>query len=229
MDTRPKNSFLQQEDCFFKLEFTSKQIAAIRTLYAKHIEPAVKNFQYIGYAIPIKWNSDIEKLTPAYETYNGTYQKTDPMIGYIFNQLQHDLLWLEFDDIRPYMSRGGSLTIMPPHTVMIPHCDRPSRSCTIFFPISLGDENCINDFYYLPKNSDEAKINSTHEIHIPAFSYRMMNSAHLMNPHEWHGVRNYSRSTRIVLGWDCRTGNEQKSFRELVEIFKKLGYIKDVA
>ena len=217
-----------QQNCYFaKLKFSNDQIAAMRAMYFKYISSALKNYQYIGYGIPIIWSNDHVDGLPEVETFNGAYQKTDPIIGYKFNKMLFDPLWNLFDDLRPYMSRGGSLTIMPPFTVMIPHCDRPMRSCTIYFPISTGNQNCINDFYSLPKSIDSKKLNSTHEVQIPTVSYRMMNDAYIMNPHEWHGVRNYSRSTRIVLGWDFKVGSEQKTFKEIVEILKNLGYIKE--
>ena len=213
---------LPQESLFAKMKFSKRQLGAMRELFYKYFEPVTKNFQYIGHAISIEWTQeDINS-----SEYDDAFVPGDAIKGYKFKQaVRLDPLWQEFKDILPYMNQNGSLTVMPPMTVMVPHVDRPYRPNAIYFPISGCTDNCFSDCYHLPKYKDPNIRNWTHDAVPAAYSYNVIDNAYIMNTQEWHGVRNYSRQTRIALGWNCQAGSEQKTFAEIRNIFTKLGYI----
>jgi len=207
---------------FAKINFSKNQLAAIRLIFKKYFEPAIKNFRYVGNAISIDWNT----VDPNSSTYDDAFAAGDAITGYRFKEdVANDPLWNEFKDILPYMNRNGSLTVMPPMSVMTPHVDRPYRPMAIYFPISGCTETCFSDFYHLPKNKDPNIRNWTHQIVPALYSYNVVDNAYIMNTQEWHGVRNYSRQTRIAMGWNCRGDEERKTFAELRKVFTALGYI----
>lgn len=213
---------LPKESLFAKMKFSERQLNAVRSLFYKYFDVATKNFQYIGHAISIEWTEE----DPNASQYDDAFVPGDVIKGYKFKQaIRLDPLWQEFKDILPYMNQNGSLTVMPPMTVMVPHVDRPNRASAIYFPISGCTVDCFSDFYHLPKNKDPNVRNWTHDVVPPIYSYNVVDDAYIMNTQEWHGVRNYSRQTRIVLGWNCRAGTDQKTFVEIRDIFKNLGYI----
>jgi hypothetical protein len=219
------NNFLRKEDLFIKLTFNKQQRNAIQDIFKKYFEQLAKDYEYIGFAIPLRWDQHLDG-GPLIRTFDGTNTniKVDRMVGYSLNDLKLDPLWDAFSDILPYMGQHGSLTFMPPMTVMLPHIDRASRPHAIYFTITDPDWHCISDYYQMPRNDPGRLQQVTTEVPVPLYSYRMMNDVYLMNTQEWHGVRNYSKKTRITFGWNCSRDN-QKTFPELVEIFSKLGYV----
>jgi hypothetical protein len=215
---------LSNVELFAKMNFSKKQLEAIRSIFQKYFEPLTKNFQYVGHAISVDWT----KVDPAESVYDDAFGPKDDIKGYKFKEeIQKDPLWKEFKSILPYMNKNGSITVMPPMTVMVPHIDRPYRPMAIYFPISGCTEDCFSDFYYLPKNKDPNVRNWTHQAVPSLYSYNVIDNAYMMNTQEWHGVRNYSRQTRIAFGWNCQAGPNQKTFAELTQLFTKLGYIKE--
>lgn len=213
---------LSNTELFAKMNFSKKQLTAIRLIFQKYFEPVTRNFKYIGHAISVDWS----KVDPTALVYDDAFAPNDAITGYKFKEAVHaDSLWKEFKDILPYMNKNGSITVMPPMTVMVPHIDRPYRPMAIYFPISGCTKDCFSDFYHLPKNKDPNVRNWTHQAVPAIYSYNVTDNAYMMNSQEWHGVRNYSRQTRVALGWNCLAGTGQKTFAELREIFTKLGYI----
>jgi hypothetical protein len=218
---------LPQKDLFVKMNFSERQLIAMRKLFYKYFSHVTDNFQYIGNAITIVWdpanNSPLGK-------FNDSFKPTEATMGYQLNRTIHlDPLWQEFKDILPYMGMNATITCMPPYSVMTPHVDRPGRTQAIYFPISGCTYECNSDCYRLPKYKDPNMRNWTHEPVIPIHTYHVVDNAYLMNAQEWHGVRNYSKETRIAIGWNFinNTGMENKSYFEMRDIFTKLGYIKE--
>jgi hypothetical protein len=211
-------------DLFAKMHFSEKQLTAMRLIFKKYFGHITKDFRYVGNAISLDWNI----IDPGASTYNDAFAPGDSITGYRFkDDVANDPLWNEFKDILPYMNRNGSLTVMPPMSVMTPHTDRPYRPMAIYFPISGCTKDCYSDFYHLPKNKDPNIRNWTHQTVPALYSYNTVDNAYIMNTQEWHGVRNYSRQTRIALGWNCRGDIERKTFAELRKVFTTLGYIRD--
>lgn len=213
---------LADTELFAKMNFSEKQLTAIRTIFQKYFQPTLRNFRYVGNAISVDWTT----ADPTALTYNDAFSPNDMIKGYTFKEdIANDPLWKEFADILPYMNKNGSITAMPPMSVMVPHVDRPYRPMAIYFPIWGCTVDCFSDFYHLPKNKDPNVRNWTHQSVTALYSYNVTDNAYMMNTQEWHGVRNYSRISRVSLGWNCLAGTDQKTFAEIRDIFKALGYI----
>jgi hypothetical protein len=215
---------LTSTELFAKMNFSERQLTAIRSIFQKYFNPVTRGFKYVGNAISVDWTS----VDPIGSTYNDAFSNKDQINGYRFKEdVNADPLWNEFKDLLPYMNKNGSITVMPPMSVMVPHIDRPNRPMAVYFPISGCTVDCFSDFYHLPKNKDPNVRNWTHESVSALYSYNVIDNAYIMNTQEWHGVRNYSRLTRIAFGWNFLAGPKQKTFAELREILTSLGYIKE--
>lgn len=212
---------LPERDLFVKLKFRESQLDAMRQLYQKHFKSVIDNdFRYIGNAISVFW-------TPGSNDAGRNYTDTLNAHGYNVEETANDPLWNEFSDILPYMGKHGTITYLPPFSVMTPHIDRPGRPVPIYFPISGCLPNGVSDCYNLPKHKDPNIYHSYIEPAMPVYSYSITDNAYMLNPHEWHGVRNYTRQTRIAFGWNTIGGKDRIPYRELRDIFKKLGYISE--
>ena len=212
-------NLLPARDLFLKLKFRESQLDAMRQLYQKYFKSFIdKDFRYTGNAISVFW-------TPGSNDAGRAYNDRLNSHGYNIEETSFDPLWNEFADILPYMGKHGTITYLPPFSVMTPHVDRPGRPVPIYFPISGCLPNSMSDCYHLPKNKDPNVYHSCIDPVIPAYSYAITDSAYMLNPHEWHGVRNYTKHTRIAFGWNTTGGNNRKSYAELRDIFSKLGYI----
>jgi hypothetical protein len=212
---------LPARDLFLKMRFRASQIDAMRQLYNKWFKPFIdSDFQYVGNGISIFWNNGANTEGRKY---------VDPFNchGYNLEEVTADPLWNEFEDILPYMGQTGTITYLPPFSVMTPHIDRNIRPVPIYFPISGCSTNCVSDFYNLPKSTDPTAYHSSIEPAIPVYSYAITDNAVLMNQHEWHGVRNHTRQTRIAFGWNTAGGPNKKSYAQLRDIFTELGYIDE--
>jgi len=212
---------LPARDLFIKLKFRESQLDAMRQLYNKYFKYFIEeDFKYKGNAVSVFWSPGANKIGRNFH---------DPLNahGYNIEEASSDPLWNEFADILPYMGKHGTITHLPPFSVMTPHIDRPGRPVPIYFPISGCLPNGMSDCYNLPKNKDPNVYHSYIEPAMPIYSYAITDSAYMLNPHEWHGVRNYTRETRIAFGWNTAGDRGRKSYRELQEIFTKLGYINE--
>ena len=208
-------------DYYIKLQFKPRQIHIIRNLFHTIIAPRIPNFKYIGQAITIDWSS---REGPVEEKYDDN----DKINGLRLPGLASNPVWKEyFSDILPYMNQDASLSILPPFSVMTPHIDRPYRPVPIYFPISGCTSSCFSDVYDLPLSQEKQIRSYTWEVVPPVLSYNIIEVPVMMRNSAWHGVRNYSRQTRIAFGWNTKGAEGFKTFEELKEIFKRLGYYKE--
>ena len=205
------------EDLYLNLNFRKDQLDALKLIYEKHFKKYIEGFQYVGNGISLFWykNSDA----------NGK-NYVDPYNSHGFNVTEavNDPLWDAFSDILPYMGQTGTITYLPPFSVMTPHIDRTTRPTPIYFPISGCNPDCFSDWYHLPKYKDPSKYHSTIKPALPKYTHAIVDKACLLKTSEWHGVRNHSRTTRITFGWNSKGDKDQKTFEELRKIFKDLGY-----
>ena len=206
-------------DYYITLQFKPIQLQVIRDLFYKEIAPRIHNFKYLGQAITIDWgpgpDTDVEIK----------YDNNDVITGIKIPNPNSDPMWNEhFGDILPYMNQDASLSILPPYSVMSPHIDRPYRPVPIYFPISGCTPNCFSDVYDLPLYQERKVRSFTWEVIPPVLSYNIVDNPVMMRNSAWHGVRNMSRQTRIAFGWNTKGDDKIKTFEQLKEIFKILGY-----
>lgn len=207
------------DDFYVPLQFKPKQLEIIRDLYRREIAPRVRNFKYLGQGITFSWG---DTHSPNVEE---KFDANDTIVGLKIPGLDKDPAWTEaFSDILPYMNCNGSISIMPPYTVMVPHIDRHYRPVPIYFPISGCTNNCFSDVYDLPLEQTRKIRSYTWENVMPIISYSIVDNPVMMRNSCWHGVRNFSRQTRIAFGWNTKGDEGFKTFEELKEIFTNLGY-----
>ena len=219
---------------FVKMNFSQQQLGAMRELFNRYFLPLLKDFQYVGHGISVAWRG-LKNSQSQHEVYNDSFTSNEAQLGFnLTEDVSLDPLWKEFKDLHYYMQRDATISVMPPMTVMCPHVDRPWRASAIYFPISGCTTNCFSDCYDLPKlnHGNPTKRLATTDPHWPLYSYNIVGDAYMMNTQEWHGVRNYSRQTRIVIGWNCRgpgdgdgTGDRMLTFAQQRDIFAGMGYV----
>lgn len=213
------NKEYNSSDYYVQLQFRDEQLQIIRQWYLRDLAPRLRNFKYLGQPVTIDWGQNGGEVP---------YDATDTISAIKLPDLINDPMWeTYFGDILPYMNLDGSLSIMPPFTIMVPHLDRPYRACPIYFPITGCSQYVYSDIYDLPKDREHRVRPVESRVVPPIFTYSVADNAYLMDNQEWHGVRNYSKQTRIAFGWNTKGDDFRKSFTELKEIFKSLGYLAE--
>lgn len=204
---------MNKEDLYYNVTFSENQLDAIRKIYYKYFHERM--YPYNGKATIALWYDNAKwKISEGPDR-----NHRNP--GIISEDCRYDPLWNEFSDLLPYMGQFASITKMPAKNVMFAHIDRAWRPNAIYFPISGCTDDCVSEYYDLPKTNTE---NSQVTIHFPKpiYSYAIKNQAVLTNVHEWHGVRNTGKIERIAFGWNFKT--HEYSFKECLNILKNLGY-----
>jgi hypothetical protein len=220
---RSGDTVYNTNDYYIKLRFKPIQLDILKYLYHTEIAPHVTNFTYLGQAVTIDWSTN--NNLPNVER---KYDAADTITGLKIPRLINHPIWKEhFSDILPYMNQDASLSILPPYSVMAPHIDRPYRPVPIYFPISGCTNNCFSDIYDLPLYQEKKVRTFTWEVIPPVLSYNIIDDPVMMCNSTWHGVRNFSRQTRIAFGWNTKGDTDFKTFSELKEIFKNLGYCNE--
>lgn len=216
LGSHPESNF------FCRMKFTKDQLGALTKIYNRYFE-ALMPKDYNGGSVALYWNRDSNFTI---NDYLGVHSNVKVVC---VKDAYYDPLWEKhFSDILPLMSVNGNVSIIPPGEVMNPHVDRSNRPTAIYFPIKGCSENCLTDFYNFPKSNSATR--QTPDIFgkelNPLYSVPISENAILFNVHEWHGVRNLSTETRVAFGWNTKTENV-KSYNELKQIFKDLGYIDE--
>lgn len=204
------------KDLFVRCKFRDSQLQAMREIYKKHFAPHM-TAPYRGFAVVAIWERGGK-----WETSKGLdSHHTSP--GFFSETCRDDPLWQEFSDLLPYMAQSASITKINPGAVMIPHIDRWWRPEAIYFPIEGCTEDCISEYYDLPKLNN--RINQS-QVEFPpaAHNYSVTDNAVLTNVHEWHGVRNNSNHERIAVGWNFKS--RSMSYTKCRQILSDLGYLE---
>lgn len=204
---------MNSSDLFLNLNFSESQMQAIVKIYEKYFEPHMPK-RYDGRGVIALWYPGA-----TWETGKGD-DRNHNHIGIISDECRDDVLWQEFIDLLPHMSPSATITKMPAGNVMRPHVDRKWRPEAIYFPIRGCTDDCISEYYDLPKENTQ---NSQGINHFPEAShtFAVKDRAVLTNVHEWHGVKNNSKVERIAIGWNMKL---EYSFDDCKTILKELGY-----
>jgi hypothetical protein len=208
---------MREEDLFVELKFRPSQLEAIRQLYCKYFSPKIPtDYEYAGTGLVFVWENGFGwKKSEGHDILHN-----NP--GFSVHDCNDDVLWQEFSDLLPHMSRSAVITKMPGRSIMKPHVDRAWRPEAIYFPIEGCTEYCVSEYYDYPKT--ESKVRQTTKDKLKAtHSYSIKDSAWLTNVHEWHGVRNLSELERIAFGWNFKS--IKMSYSQCKEILGDLRYI----
>lgn len=207
---------MNKDDLFIDLNFNELQLDAIRMIYSKYFEQEMPT-SYSGTAIIAIWKPGaVWKMGQGPDLHHRNFGITNDFCV-------HDDLWHEFSNLLPFMSPIASITKMPANSVMFPHVDRAIRPHAIYFPIRGCSEQCVSEYYNLPKKQTE-NSQFIHFFPPSDFSYSICDNAVLTNVHEWHSVRNNSSMERIAFGWNFK--DTTMSFNDCKNILKDLGYMK---
>lgn len=203
-------------DFYVNLKLRPAQLEAIRSIYYRYFEQFMQ--PYSGTGVIALWGENA-----SWEVSKGA-DINHKNSGIVSDRCRFDPLWDEFLDLLPHMTPVATITRLPPGQVMIPHVDRKWRPEAIYFPIDGCSEECVSEYYALPKIDTE---NNQHIDYFPepVFSYAINKSAVLTNVHEWHGVRNTSSKYRTAFGWNMKL---KYSFNKCKEVLTELGYIDEI-
>ena len=202
-------------DLYAKLNFTESQLQALVGIYNNHFKSLMPT-RYEGRGIIALWYDGA-----TWETGKGA-DANHKHVGIISKECKYDPLWQEFADILPYMGKSATITKINSGAVMNPHVDRKWRPEAIYFPISGCSNDCVSEYYDLPKT----ETNNSQAIGFfpkPVASYSVYEHAYLTNVHEWHSVKNKSPHERVAFGWNFNSPD--MSYKECYKILEKLGYI----
>jgi len=206
---------LNQEDLYKKLNFSEVQLDSIRQIYAKYFEQHMYSV-FKGKAFIAIWNKN-------YTFVSG--KKTDTghnNPGITISECEDDILWQNFADLLPHMSKFAVITKLQPGEKMWPHVDRKSRPPgAIYFPIKGCTIDCPSYYYDLPKKeTDSAQSNFLNPT--PLYTFAVADNAMLETTREWHSVENKSQEERVAFGWNMKM---EYSFDDCKSILKELKYI----
>lgn len=205
-------------DFYRKINFKNYQIEAIKIFYKKYFEEYIPQ-NYNGGAIFVQWGTNIVSET---DHRSGSHRNVRVITN---QQAKFSLIWNDFfKEIFPVMCTSGNITILPAGATMNPHFDRSDRPPAIYFPISGCSEECLTDFYDIPKLPGDHERITVINPGDPIYSTAVSTLPILYNVHTCHGLRNNSNQTRIVFGWNTSSTN-RRSYSEVIEVFKNLGYI----
>lgn len=200
-----------KEDIFIELNFSEDQLEAIRQIYYKYFHPRMPEV-FDGRGVIAMWREDYSWI-PGHGL-----DKNHNHLGITSIECRTDPLWENFSDILHFMGKSAVITKMQPSMVMRPHVDRKWRPNAIYFPISGCSDECVTEYYNLPKQNTE-NSQSIPFFPAPLFSYAVSKKAILTNVHEWHGVKNNSNLERISFGWNFNSA--ELSFSDCKELIKK--------
>lgn len=205
---------MRAEDLYVELNFSKSQIEALAKIYYKYFSNEMTEY-YEGRGVAALWKEGATWERGKGKDANHNHH------GIVSSECRHDPLWDAFSDILPYMSQSATITKMPPGECMRPHVDRKSRPHAIYFPISGCTNECVSEYYDLPK-MDTPNSQSITVFPTPLYVYAVAEKAVLTNVYEWHGVKNFSPYERIAFGWNMKI---EYSFSECRRILTDLGYV----
>ena len=207
-------------ELFAKLHFSETQLNAMQQLYFKYFEKHMPE-KYTGTATSALWFKGASWKTGV------GYDRGHDNAGFVVEEAENDPLWQHFSDLLPFMEKAAVITKIPAGAIMYPHIDRGWRGEAIYFPISGCSDQCVSEYYDIPK-LDKFGARQMHSALAPAvYTYAINTHAYLTATHEWHGVRNLSSQERIVVGWNFNREHGIRTFKNCKNILTRLGYIRD--